>query len=326
MAKQVRHGKAFEYACAKEMAVFINSHPDSELTASLVTNSSLENARNDFYDLSAEHQEILLGAGGALSTVIEKTEPRLLYRTPGLTDTVELSLQPDSRGIGGDVRDVLAVRIAMTNGNRWEIGISSKHNHDAVKHPRISPTIDIGSQWMGCPCDERYWRDISAVFDCIKPFVAVREWNEFEDKDETVYVPLLNAVKDQILRFAEQPDLNCPTRLLHYLIGRNDFYKAIVVPHERRLDVQGFNLNGTLGQSTRRRHPLIKVMPLRLPSHIYSIHFAEDSTNTIYIIMDEGWQVSMRIHNASRLVESSLKLDVRLAGMPPYIFTQSEGF
>ncbi len=326
MAKQVLHGKAFEYACARTLADFINGSPKSELNASLVASSPLETARQDFDTLSPKHQEILLGAGKALSEILEDTEPRLLYKAPGLADTVELSLQPDSQGIKGDVRDVLAVRIAMTNNDGWEIGISSKHNHDAVKHPRISPTIDIGQKWMGCPCDKTYWDDVLSVFDSITPFVGSVKWADLPDKEEKVYVPLLNAVKDQIHRFAQTNEAECATKLLHYLIGRDDFYKAIVIPHERRLEVQGFNLNGTLSQPAAKKHPLTKVAQLRLPTKIYKVHFVEGLNNTIRIVMDEGWQVSMRIHNASTMAEKSLKMDVRLEGIPPYVFTQTKGF
>ena len=42
-----------------------------------------------------------------------------------------ISLQTDSKGQQGDVRDVLLT------GNGWEIGMSCKHNHEAV-NVRIS--------------------------------------------------------------------------------------------------------------------------------------------------------------------------------------------
>ena len=40
------------------------------------------------------------------------------------------------------------------------------------------------------------------------------------------------------------------------------------------------------------------------------------------MILDEGWQISFRIHNASLKLETSLKFDINLIGNPPILFTQ----
>ncbi len=326
MAKHTVHGKAFEYACLLALMKLINTHPETELTAQIIPNSAVKKAEGHFITLTDDHKKLLFTAGTALGSVLSKTEPRLILNTTGLKDTVGLSLQTDRQGMRGDVRDVLAIRIALNNSNKWEIGVSAKHNHDAVKHPRISPTIDIGRRWIGYDCDEQYWYDIKPVFDYTNSFAGRTLWSDIEDKNEKVYMPLLKAVKRQIFRLYDKYKGNCTTNLLHYLIGENDFYKAIVLTKQRQLIVQGFNLNGTLNLPSSRRKPLVNVKQLKLPTTIYDIHFEQGSSNKIRIIMDEGWQISMRIHNATSIVENSLKMDVRLEGVPPYIFTQTEGF
>ena len=57
--------------------------------------------------------------------------------------------------------DVLIIRRSI----EWEIGISVKHNHSALKHSRIYPHIDCGSEWMGVPCSPKYFENINKVFD-----------------------------------------------------------------------------------------------------------------------------------------------------------------
>ena len=52
--------------------------------------------------------------------------------------------------------------------------------------------------------------------------------------------------------------------------------------------------------------------------------FKKDSDNTIEVICDEGWQISMRIHNASSKVEPSLKFDVQLISFPSSVYVQVE--
>lgn len=327
MFRGTAHGKAFEYACLASLKEFIDQHPESELSGNIELSSAVEKAKRDFGSLNEEHGNLVMAAGTALAEVLIKTEPRLIYRTKGLHDKVDLSLQPDSAGRSGDVRDILAVRIASRFGQDWVIGVSCKHNHDAVKHPRVSPTINIGQQWLGYSCDYQYWNDIRPVFEEIQPYVHEgRLWCDLDLKEERVYVPLLKAVRDQIKRiwnsYGDAPVAN----LLHYLIGKNDFYKAIVSTRNRTLEVQGFNINGTLGLPSLKNSPVIRVSQLALPSRLYEIHFVEGSTNTIRLVMDQGWQISMRIHSASKAVENSLKMDIRLEGIPTHIFTQTEGF
>ena len=40
------------------------------------------------------------------------------------------------------------------------------------------------------------------------------------------------------------------------------------------------------------------------------------SNNTATIVCDGGWSFSLRIHNASKKVETSLKFDVRVVSNP----------
>ena len=44
----------------------------------------------------------------------------------------------------------------------------------------------------------------------------------------------------------------------------------------------------------------------------------------IEVVCDEGWQISMRIHNASSRVEPSLKFDVQLISFPSSVYAQVE--
>lgn len=61
-----------------------------------------------------------------------------------------------------------------------------------------------------------------------------------------------------------------------------------------------------------------------MPTQFYHIGFKPDSDNTIEVVCDEGWQISMRIHNASSRVEPSLKFDVQLISMSSSVHAQVE--
>jgi len=109
---------------------------------------------------------------------------------------------------------------------------------------------------------------------------------------------------------------------LAYLIGKNDFYK-VVLEGKKAVSIQGFNFHGTLNQPADNHAPKHRVYVSKLPSRIYKIEFKDNSNNTIHIIMDKGWSISMRIHNASTRIENSLKLDVQLIGIPQNQFRET---
>ena len=57
---------------------------------------------------------------------------------------VQLRLQVDGEDENGDVRDLVITR----NNVCWEIGLSLKHNHFAVKHSRLAKKLDFGKNGL----------------------------------------------------------------------------------------------------------------------------------------------------------------------------------
>ena len=115
-------------------------------------------------------------------------------------------------------------------------------------------------------------------------------------------------------------DSEVTKKMISYLLGINDFYKLIGIDSQRITRVIPFNIYGTLNQSSISNKPLQEVQILELPTRIVELDFKKDSTTTLELIMDNGWQISFRIHNASSKVEPSLKFDVQLIGQPTALF------
>lgn len=110
-------------------------------------------------------------------------------------DELELKIQSDDKGKEGDVRDVLIIR----RGIEWEIGLSVKHNDFAVKHSRLSKNLDFGKKWYGIDCSEQYWTDIKPIFEYLdSENQKGSKWSELPNKEDDVYVPLLNAFKGEL--------------------------------------------------------------------------------------------------------------------------------
>lgn len=231
-------------------------------------------------------------------------------------DELELKIQSDDKGKEGDVRDVLIIR----RGIEWEIGLSVKHNHFAVKHSRLSKNLDFGKKWYGINCSKQYWRDIKPVFDyldCEKQKGS--KWSDLPNKEHDVYVPLLNAFKGELERQSLLLGRDIPKLMVEYLLGKFDFYKVIGIDSKKIIQIQSYNLRGTLNRQGNRQRRSIELPISTLPTRIISIGYKPDSKNTLELYLDGGWQFSFRIHNASTKVESSLKFDIQIIGMPTTI-------
>ena len=303
-------GRAYEYICAMTLAYEIK-----KVRPVLVQiNSALQANKNAWDSMSTELQETMTESAKAAVLTIFDMEPMILEEGE---DLVVLTLQTDKEGKEGDVRDIVITRKDV----QWEIGLSIKHNHFAVKHSRLAKSLDFGQKWYNIPCSNEYWADIKPIFDYLaEQKKSGKKWSELPSKDTDVYVPLLEAFKAEILRnCANNPDI--PKRMVEYLLGEFDFYKVISIDTRRITQIQTYNLHGKLNQPSKTTKPKIEVPLACLPTRIVSLDFKPNSTNTLELYMDGGWQFSFRIHNASTKVETSLKFDIQIVGMPTAIIS-----
>lgn len=303
-------GRAYEYICI----VSLEKEIKKVRPVTIENNSSFEAAHHAWNSIGIEIQNILLqSAVSAVETIFE-LEP-LILENDG--DTVTLKIQPDSQGEIGDVRDILIIR----KGIEWEIGLSVKHNHFAVKHSRLAKTLDFGDRWFGVKCSDNYWNDIEPIFKYLDTEKSNgSKWSDLPNKENDVYIPLLNAFMNEISR-SYKAHSDIPQKLVEYLLGQFDFYKVISIDNRRTTQIQTYNLRGTLNKSGKMNKPKSIVPVSSLPTRIVSIGFKPNSNNTVELYLDCGWQFSFRIHNASTYVETSLKFDVQIIGMPTTIIS-----
>jgi hypothetical protein len=227
-------------------------------------------------------------------------------------DILKLYIQPDQEGEVADVRDIIIER----NDIRWEIGLSIKHNHEAVKHSRIARDLDFGAKWYGVPCSSNYWNEVKPIFNYLE--IEREKGTLFEDlpsKQDQVYEPLLNAFMKEV-ECQVRHNKQIPRRLVEYLLSKFDFYKVISVDSQRHTTIQSFNMYGTLNQASRKQQPKLKAPQLNLPTQLLHIGYKPGSNTTLVMCFDNGWQFSFRIHNAEKKVMPSLKFDIQIVGIP----------
>jgi hypothetical protein len=324
MASNTTNGKAFEYACLRAIqeklqasgkAVVVNESP-----AYLTTVAK-------FNSLSDEEQDKYMDAARSAVKLILPLEPRL----ENGADELYLAINADAaaQGVDGDVRDVLCLRTA-NNANAWEIGLSCKHDHEALKHPRITQNMDFGENWVGIPNSSEFIDEISSTIDTLIQYTNEgRLWRDIAPSDNekwnSYYVPILTAYKNEIIRMCDaNPDV--PKKLLSYFFGSRDFYKVIMKERQKTTTIEAFNMHGTLGQKAGTIRPLIRVPVINMPTRLIEADFKKDrsgnaSKTTLVLVFDGGWTISMRLHNKDEKVKlTGLAWDIQLVGLPTGIY------
>lgn len=181
---------------------------------------------------------------------------------------------------------------------------------------KLIDKLDFGKEWFDMPCSDAYWDAVQPIFDMLKNEKDNgSRWSEINDKDEVVYVPLLHAFMDEVNR-AYKEDKNMPRKMIEYLIGIEDYYKVVSRDSKRLTMIHTFNMHDTLNKPSENKVSAITVPVVELPTRLVALEFKPGSTNTVEMFLDNGWQLSFRIHNASTKVEPSLKFDVQFIGMP----------
>lgn len=313
MARQTVNGKAFEFALLIEFYERLKN----VTSISISKNEPYKTAKGFFDGFSENEQETFRITASASINFLIDIEPRLSNGI-SVDDILVLELVSDQAGQTGDVRDVLIIRSLQ----KWEIGISAKNNHRAVKHSRLSQRINFGEKWLSVSCSQDYFQEIKPIFDMLTDLRAKdksTKWTSIENMHQVIYIPILDAFRKELLRLdRENPDI-VAENLVQYLIGNQDFYK--VIKGKKKVEIQAYNLHGTLNLPFEKVKPKAKIPKVKLPTRLIEIVYQENSKTTLLVSLNEGWQISFRIHNASSRVEPSLKFDINLVSAPHTLFT-----
>lgn len=313
-SSQTKNGKAFEYAILKEFKEKL----ERVTTVEIVKNNALFTAQKHFNSFGEiEQGEFLLYASFAVNFLID-IEPKL-SNSFDESDILQLEILTDDKGQSGDVRDVVAIRLLQ----QWEIGISAKNNHKAIKHSRLSNKIDFGEKWLGIKSSQKYFDDIKPIFDSLEKMRTesnkTKTWKSLGDYHPRIYTPILEAFKEELFRIYNTNPSEVSRNLVEYLVGNKDFYK--VIKSKKNIEIQAYNLHGTLNLPFKDINPKFNTPKVNLPNKIINISYKQDTLTTLIIEFNNDWILSFRIHNASSRVEPSLKFDINLLKAPNTLFT-----
>lgn len=298
-------GRAYEYAWLTTLFETLNPIRKT----GIVCNSSLNANKRAWQAVGQDKRDLFtLSANAAVDELLE-LEPCMVENDE---DELLLEFQRDEAGECGDVRDIVIRRDDI----KWEVGLSIKHNHTAVKHSRLSHVLDFGQEWYGISCSRQYWEDVRPIFNMLnREKSRGTNWSSLPDKEEVVYVPLLKSFLDEVSR-AYRCDSGVAIRMFEYLVGIKDYHKIVSDDSKQVTLIHTFNLHGTLNQPSRIKVSAFNVPVAETPTKIIAMQFKRGSKTTVEIYMDNGWAFSFRIHSASTRVQPSLKFDVQFISTP----------
>lgn len=321
MTEQMENGHAFEFAIASELAKWIGARTNAEF----VRDSAFEVGESCYLSRTASARKRFDRAASLPIDTLSRLEPGML-NARSEKDILFIRLCKDDEGREGDVRDIVLFRKGKGNKVSWEIGISAKNNNDSAKHSRISHSIHFGKTWLGMDTSKEYITEMQAVEDWLKEQERQGKttWGCLgTEKEALVYEPMLEAFKREMERLFLKDQKKAAQNLIKYLIGRKPFYKLIKSDRDNTSVLKVFNFVSGLGKEYNGVRPGCRPRSIPLPARCVELAFAEGGMrNTLSLIMDKGWQVNFRIHNAATKIETSLKFDVTLEGNPPILFTQ----
>jgi hypothetical protein len=274
-----------------------------ELDIPIIDSPEFRNSKSCYESVISKLQERFpIAAKLATQHIIQKESQTLASKK-----LLGVWVANDSNGQKGDVRDVV-IKCAEA-----EIGISCKTNHDDFKHSRLSGSANFVKKWGldDVGCSEEYWNSVNPLFyklrDIRKSSGAKALWRDLEDVPNNYYWKVLDAFEHELLRLTAPtaPNAQQVTKnLISYIIGNHDFYK--VVSRTDQVEIQGFNLNGTLS-----------VPRTRFPEHVLGIDRLDGGQFSKTVRFNRGFSFNFRIHSASSRVEPSLKFAVSAISLPP---------
>lgn len=305
--KNTIQGGAYEFACLETLFYQL----EKLRRISVVKDKRYFIAEKAWNNISSNQQDVYKTSATTAVEELFLMEPNI---TEG-TDVLELRLQKDQKGEDGDVRDILIIRDSIN----WEIGLSIKHNHFAVKHSRLATNLDFCNSWFNFPCSQTYWDEINPIFTRLSELKETNtKFSDIADKEIVIYKPILEAFCNELM-LQNKHHKEMPALLVEYLLGRFDFYKVVSVDSKKLTMIQAYNLHGTLNRKSKNNRPKTIVPIAELPTRIILIGFKPNSLTTIELFMDNGWSFTFRIHNAATICEPSLKFDIQIVGMPTNI-------
>lgn len=202
---------------------------------------------------------------------------------------VNIDRLPDSEGVKGDVTDIrITTEIEVIN-------ISLKHNHYALKHPRLTKVpqwINVSDTYALSNYKKEYkeiWENI--IIDAGKHIPGILLFNELNSIsgdyiNRNIYRPLYKLVANFL--DSNIKDSTQVSKMFYFLVGNCNFVKII---------------------DLRKEIVVLNFIDIPAPQKVKITH---PQNGYLRMEFDNDWILNLRLHTASsKLKSKSIKFDVR---------------
>ena len=295
---QTANGSALEWALASCLAARLGAPVEDSRGKQAFANQeeNTQQGMRQAADIAATH-------------ILEQEQEQRGNMPPG-----RVLMPPTAAGQHGDPRDIIITVSGKT------FGISVKLNNNVMKNSRVQfAKPDFGASWgLSEGVSETYKNAIRGIAAYIKEAQdgEAENWSDLPALHNAVYAPVVNSFVAEFKRMAADTPVVCRQFVL-YMAGSPDYYKVMACLNRREgnrlVMVQGFNFLGELSCSKPA-----------LPTKLLSAVVAQQSTAELSF--DKGWVFTLRIHNARRKLENSLKWDVQMKANPTNLYVHNQRF
>lgn len=301
----------YAVAFAEAMRKKLNANGiDTELSVS----DNYRRVKAAFYCLEENEQARIKRMSERLAEEVLLMESKFFSDNRGIC--VESHLVRDLE----ESRDII-FRVIDTNreiGFKWSAGVNIQHVRlfRGVSQGSTACLIDISKEWFDIPASETYYIEMQPVVDRLYKMRNMNINDVYKDKITELYAPVLEAVKQEIIRNCEQyPET--PENLIKHFFCKKDFYQIVPIGNSESTKVVAYNIHGTLGKCltpeiNRISYPtkLVEIRQKELPSKALS-------RTILHLVFDNGWNMEMRLHNTGmKIAGGVLMFDVRVTGIP----------
>ncbi len=281
-------GRAFEFALCDQI---INIFKNVTLTERAMYEQQRDIQHFEYLNFKTQNSYVESSTLICYNWLSNKINPRESYRLDRL---------PDSAGVYGDVTDIRII------SERECLNISLKHNHDALKHPRLTRLPN----WIGLNYDDEYTRIHNEIWDNFFELVEVVAPNATLFRDLTIidrdfvndnlYDPFCAFVADYLSENTSSP--HAVRQMFNFLVGTYDFYK--IIDRNDFIAIQEF-------------------INIPIPTRV---KIKQTDRSHISMIFDNGIELNLRLHTASSRLIRSVKFDVRgiFDSIPTLIIEKSD--
>ena len=278
MVASNERGRAFEWAVRNELLRFAESKGlEAEATAHTKERDSVE--KSYFDELDSTTQKSFASGAKTFIGWVEKQ---------GWIDGAEhLSVERVPDNIAKEQNDMTDIRLHIKHGKKTETrNISIKHRHDALCPPRL-PSLPEQCGITDKEIDEAYreqykkiWQEYYSEAKKFNPKASTHPELPQEFKVENLYKPLQENAIGFLRKHANNP--SGASAFFRYLIGSKDYY--VLKNAADYIEIKHF-------------------VGIKMPSS-FSIEYPWNGLFTTFLMeFNNGWKVTLRVHNASSRLE-----------------------